>query len=104
MKPKSYQLAIAIAFGILVCSFSTSKRVAPAPSRHADNTYYYFYDADTDTFQRYSNTSTEIVALQTIYGVPVDQNSFGGTEVALGYSNNIVPHQVWPSVLLYAHF
>lgn len=108
MKPRSYQLAIAIAvaifIGLLTTSFSTSKALPRSAPRTADNTYYYFYTADEDTFQAYSNVATEIVRLQTIYGVLVDQNQFGGTLVAQGFGNNLHPHQTWPLVFMYAHF
>jgi hypothetical protein len=103
MKPNSYRLAIAIALCMSILSF-TPRTVQHSFLNSADNTYYYWFNADDDSYDDYTNTTTEIVRLQTEYGVPVDGSAFGGTLVSRGYTSRIVPHQVWPSVYLYAHF
>lgn len=69
-----------------------------------DNTYYYWYLADDDSYDAYSTISAEISHLETLYGTYVDTSPFGGTLVARGYNSNVYPHTVWPSSLLYAHF
>jgi|GEM_PF-965853 len=98
------RLAIATA----VCLFSTFLFVPRLTSANVsngkDNTHYYYYLTDDDSFDAYNTVSAEIVRLQGIYGVTVNTSSFGGTQVANGYTSNVYPHQIWPSSLLYAHF
>ena len=96
------RLAIATA----VCLFSISlftPRLASAITSNGNDTHYYYYNADDD-FDAYNTVSAEIVRLQGIYGVTVNTSPYGGTQVASGFTNNIYPHQIWPSSLLYAHF
>jgi len=104
MKPKSYRLAMAIALCMSITSFSAPSATFARASSSTDNNLYYFFSADDDSYQTHCTTSTEVVRLQTIYGVVVNGSPFGGTLVERGYSSPITPHQVWPSVFLYAHF
>jgi len=69
-----------------------------------DNTHYYWYLADDDSYDAYDTIAGEIAHLEVLTGVYVDTSPFGGTLVARGYSNNAYPHTIWPSSLLYAHY
>ena len=103
MKPTSLsQLAIATVVCMLF-SFTT-RYTNPTRSSISQNTYYYYFNASDDSYDAYNTVSNEIIRLQGVYGVVVNTTSFGGTLVSRGYTSNIVPHQVWPSSYLYAHF
>jgi hypothetical protein len=101
MKPLSiYSLAAMLAW-LLTCSAFTPQQPANAATRQVE---YYFYSYPEDTFTDYNTVAGEISELEANLGVNVDTNSGGGTLVSRGYFNSNYPHNMLPSVLLYAHF
>jgi hypothetical protein len=106
MKPLSIsRVAIATAWLILFSAFTNGKQASSSTSHHSrDNTYYYYYLADDDSYDAYNTVAGEIAHLESLYGVYVDTNPFGGTLLARGYINNWYPHTIWPSSYLYGHY
>ncbi|HWK07366.1 MAG TPA: hypothetical protein VNS58_27225 [Puia sp.] len=101
MKPLSIRFTLAILAWLVFCSAFTSWQPASVSSKKI---YYYFYNYPDDTINAYSDTADEEAALESVLGVTVDTNAPGGTIVVKGYSNNNYPHNVLPSVLLFAHY
>jgi len=105
MKPSSFgRLAIAAGLCLLFTAFTPQRSFSPKVFVSQTSVHYYYYLADDDSYDSYSTVSEEIIRMQTLYGVLVNTNPFGGTLVALGYLNNAYPHNIWPSSYLYAHF
>lgn len=104
MKPSSFRkVALATAWFILFSAFTPGKKASPPTPASGSNTSYYYYLEPGDTFDSYNTVAGEISRLESITGLYVDTNPFGGTLVAKGYTNNIVPHTIWPSSYLYSH-
>jgi len=102
MKPLSFsRLAVAAAWMLLLSAFS-SPRETPASNPKAIANYY-FYLEPADTFDSYNSVGNEILRLEQLTGFYVDTSPFGGTLVANGFTNNDYPHDVWPTIHLYAH-
>ncbi|MDO6433036.1 hypothetical protein Q4E93_20680 [Flavitalea sp. BT771] len=104
MKPSSFRkVAMATAWLIMLSAFTTGKQANRFAVVSGDNTHYYYYMASGDTYDAFNTVADEIARLQTLTGEYVDTNPFGGTILAKGYTNNVVPHNVWPSSYLYLH-
>ncbi len=104
MKPSSFRkVALATAWFVLFSAFTPGKKASPSILALGDNTHYYYFLVPTDTFDAYNTVADEIARLQSLTGSYVDTNPFGGTLLAKGYTNNIVPHTIWPSSYLYLH-
>ena len=100
MKPLSIRFTLAVLAWVVICSAFTPWQ----PAVSSKQTYYYFYNYPDDTFNSYSNTADEEAALESVLEVTVNTSSAGGTLVARGYFNNNYPHNMLPSVMLYAHY
>ena len=99
MKLHSFRLAVlAIAWVLCSSAFSVKKATAKANPQ-----YFYWYLAANDTFNNYLNTNDEITEMEAETGMSVDTNPAGGTLLVRGYDNNVYPHNLLPSVLLYGH-
>ena len=100
MKPSSIRsIFAALAISIIFSAF-TANKPQPAPAK---DPYYYWYDM-ADQFYQWDTTANEISWWESMIGVTVNTISVGGTLVAKGYINDAQPHNVWPSVILYAHY
>ncbi len=101
---KSLLFVAIAAITLFVCGSYTSKgKQRPIPHQAQNlKTAYYFYFSDNDSFDQYAQLSAEITHLEDIYQTIISTDPFGGTLVANGYTNNLLPHNTWP-VELYAH-
>ena len=98
MKRLSYQLfCLLLLWAVCFSGKSVSK-----PSHKAETMYYWF--RTDDVYLDFMTTDDEINELENSLGVWVDTSPFGGTLLERGYTNNLLPHTVWPTVLLYGHF
>jgi hypothetical protein len=115
MKPLSLRYVAIAAVCLLLCSaFSLRKIVFPAQISPAqasaspqvaakDNTHYYFYLDEDDSFDAYNTVADEIVRQEGITGHYVSTSPSGGTLLVSGYANNVYQHTIWPSSNLYSH-
>ena len=105
MKPLSL---LAVACATLVLFLCTSFRpVSSHNTRHhspKQNTHYYFYLNGGTTYDGWYSVADETDRLETMYGVYVDTNPFGGTQLAAGYVLKGYPHFIYASVILYGHY
>jgi predicted transcriptional regulator len=92
---------IALALAWVILGSATPKQHA---TKTAVNTFYYWYKAIDDSYVQYSNTADAEWEMEQETGVLVDTNNSGGTLVERGYINSVIPHNVFASVLLYAHY
>lgn len=100
MKLQSLRLAV-IAITWVVCSSAFA--VKKAAVKPANPQWYYWYHADTDTFDNWLSTDDEITELENNTGLFVNTSPGGGTLLVKGYDNNVYPHNLLPTVLLYGH-
>lgn len=100
MKLHSFRLA-ALAIAWIFCSsaFITKK----AAAKPVTPQWYYWYLAANDSFNNWLTTDDEIAEQEATTGMSVNTNPVGGTLLVRGYDNNVYPHNLLPSVLLYGH-
>jgi hypothetical protein len=111
MKPLSIRLGVIAALLLSLCtSFSpvrserTPERRTNAPLLMSRSEYYYWYLESGDTYQGYWATNVEVDDLESEYQIEIDTNPSGGTPIANGFVLYGIPHMIWPSVNLYAHY
>ena len=91
----------------LCTSFSPIKDALPRQQQTtvaARSEYYYWYSFPANDYEGYMPTSVEITDLEEEYQVDIDTNPSGGTLIANGYVLYGLPHTIWPSVNLFAHY
>ena len=99
MKLHSFRMAV-LATALVFCSSASPVKKATAKPNPQ---FFYWYIAANDTFDNYLNTDDEINEQENATGLWVDTNPAGGTLLVRGYDNNVYPHNLLPSVLLYGH-
>ena len=99
MKLHSFRLAVLAIAWVCCNSAITVKKATPKSNPQV----FYWYIASTETIDNYLNTADEITEQENATGLWVDTNPAGGTLMVKGYDNNLYPHNLLPSVLLYGH-
>ena len=65
---------------------------------------YFWYTAPDDVFNDHRTLNDEINEMWDYYAVMIDTSPGGGVLVDRGYLDKSYPHDIFPSVYLYAHF
>ena len=100
MKFSHLRLTLVLPACLLFAGSFTSLKDTPAKARQV---YYYWYDEPQDTYDNYDTTADMINTWENLLGVMVNTNPAGGTLIVEGYNDNVYPHDVPPTVFLYAH-
>ena len=101
-------LSFVLAFlSLTAIAWSNTHAAHPAkaayPAKTARDITYYWYNT-SDNYVGYNTLSAEEFRLEGIYGVPVDDNSAGGTLLEKGYVNFGTPHMGFADEILSAHY
>ncbi|HEV2483885.1 MAG TPA: hypothetical protein VGS79_29680 [Puia sp.] len=66
--------------------------------------YYYWYSYPGNVYEGYMPTSLEVYDLEVELQTDVDTDPSGGVQIANGFIVYGLPHIIWPSVILFAHY
>ena len=97
-------VAMATSLFVLCTSFSDRQIAGSETAAAARVGNLFWYIDDGTVYNDWTSVDNETTEMEDEYGVLVDTDPVGGTIVSIGYPVYGLPHDVYPSCYLYAHF